>query len=283
MKGTVDVKKEQDDNSLQVGQDSTASGGKSSPSSRESTSTRTSRSSSRSPTRSKKSAKVSKRSTGKRRFHRKSRKGCATCKRRRVKCDETKPVCKNCQRIGLECLYLYPYATLEEKQKAMAAKKAQEDLRKRDEERKRQSEMSQQQKINMMASRQMSFHQSSYPLQSQSLVSTQSQNAMSIANSPLELPQSPPMANITPGLINSAAMSMQRIPSYGLSSILNQSFPSSFGSLASPMMPSDSNGMTHIPAVTVNRATPPPSSASVPNLTTQQMSRYGARSQLEQR
>ncbi|VUG17786.1 UPC2 [Brettanomyces bruxellensis] len=280
--GTVDVKKEQDDSSLQIGQESAASGGKSSPFSRESTSTRTSRSSSRSPSRSTKSVKVSKRSTGKRRFHRKSRKGCATCKRRRVKCDETKPVCKNCQRIGLECLYLYPYASLEEKQKAMAAKKAQEERRKRDEEQKRQSELNQQQKMNMMASRQMSFHQGSFPLQSQPLMSAQSQNAISIANSPVELPQSPPLANITPGLINSAALSMQRIPSYGLSSILNQSFPSSFGSLSSSIMSPDLNNVSHVPALTVKHATPPPQPTSVSSLTNQQMSHYGARSQLDQ-
>ncbi|KAL1989058.1 hypothetical protein VTN96DRAFT_5821 [Rasamsonia emersonii] len=36
-------------------------------------------------------------STG-RRSHRKSRTGCLQCKRRKVKCDETKPVCKNCIR-----------------------------------------------------------------------------------------------------------------------------------------------------------------------------------------
>lgn len=30
-------------------------------------------------------------------------KGCNTCKQRRVKCDEGKPSCRNCQRLGLEC------------------------------------------------------------------------------------------------------------------------------------------------------------------------------------
>lgn len=29
--------------------------------------------------------------------------GCATCRSRRVKCDETRPVCSNCQRLGLTC------------------------------------------------------------------------------------------------------------------------------------------------------------------------------------
>lgn len=41
----------------------------------------------------------------KRKYHPKSRKGCATCKRRRVKCDETKPKCLNCLRMQLECAY----------------------------------------------------------------------------------------------------------------------------------------------------------------------------------
>lgn len=48
-------------------------------------------------------AKVQKKSTGKRRFHKKSRKGCLSCKRRRVKCDESHPLCKNCDRMGIEC------------------------------------------------------------------------------------------------------------------------------------------------------------------------------------
>lgn len=40
-----------------------------------------------------------------RRHHKKSRKGCATCKKRRVKCDETHPICKNCENLGLECSF----------------------------------------------------------------------------------------------------------------------------------------------------------------------------------
>lgn len=62
-----------------------------------------------------------------RRFHQKSRSGCTRCKARRVKvllppacaatrethltppqCDETKPVCRNCQRQGTECVYGEP-------------------------------------------------------------------------------------------------------------------------------------------------------------------------------
>ncbi|KAK3330747.1 hypothetical protein B0H66DRAFT_73693 [Apodospora peruviana] len=37
--------------------------------------------------------------------HRKSRNGCKSCKSRRVKCDETRPVCANCTRLGLACLW----------------------------------------------------------------------------------------------------------------------------------------------------------------------------------
>lgn len=51
------------------------------------------------------SSKVNKKSTGKRRFHKKSRKGCTTCKKRRVKCDESRPICGNCERMGIECVY----------------------------------------------------------------------------------------------------------------------------------------------------------------------------------
>ncbi|ODV83545.1 hypothetical protein CANARDRAFT_238179 [[Candida] arabinofermentans NRRL YB-2248] len=47
--------------------------------------------------------RVNKRSTGKRKYHKKSRKGCATCKKRKVKCDEARPMCNNCDRMGIEC------------------------------------------------------------------------------------------------------------------------------------------------------------------------------------
>ncbi|RFU77651.1 c6 transcription factor [Trichoderma arundinaceum] len=37
-------------------------------------------------------------------FH-KSRRGCYNCKRRRVKCSEAKPECRDCSRMGLICVY----------------------------------------------------------------------------------------------------------------------------------------------------------------------------------
>ncbi|KKK22566.1 hypothetical protein ARAM_007029 [Aspergillus rambellii] len=40
-----------------------------------------------------------------RRPHRKSRAGCAKCKQRRVKCDETRPHCRKCQKLGIDCTY----------------------------------------------------------------------------------------------------------------------------------------------------------------------------------
>ncbi|SMN20894.1 similar to Saccharomyces cerevisiae YDR213W UPC2 Sterol regulatory element binding protein, induces transcription of sterol biosynthetic genes and of DAN/TIR gene products [Maudiozyma saulgeensis] len=49
--------------------------------------------------------KVSKTSTGKRKFHNKSKNGCLNCKRRRVKCDEGKPFCKKCNNMNLDCVY----------------------------------------------------------------------------------------------------------------------------------------------------------------------------------
>ena len=51
--------------------------------------------------------KQSKSSTGKRKYHQKSRNGCTTCKKRRVKCDEQKPVCGNCTKLKLDCGYLH--------------------------------------------------------------------------------------------------------------------------------------------------------------------------------
>lgn len=42
----------------------------------------------------------------KRKYHCKSKKGCTTCKRRRVKCDELKPKCGNCLRMKLDCGYI---------------------------------------------------------------------------------------------------------------------------------------------------------------------------------
>ncbi|CAG9996286.1 unnamed protein product [Clonostachys byssicola] len=40
-----------------------------------------------------------------RRGHTKSRRGCLTCKRRRVKCPEDQPECSSCVRLGLTCEY----------------------------------------------------------------------------------------------------------------------------------------------------------------------------------
>ncbi|KAL2848976.1 hypothetical protein BJX68DRAFT_238073 [Aspergillus pseudodeflectus] len=40
-----------------------------------------------------------------RRFHHKSRYGCAACKKRRRKCDERKPVCGNCAQRSVECSF----------------------------------------------------------------------------------------------------------------------------------------------------------------------------------
>ncbi|KAI4868747.1 hypothetical protein F4820DRAFT_444664 [Hypoxylon rubiginosum] len=42
---------------------------------------------------------------GYRRSHRKSRLGCLPCKRRKVKCDEASPACRNCIRFGIGCEY----------------------------------------------------------------------------------------------------------------------------------------------------------------------------------
>ncbi|OTB00361.1 hypothetical protein M426DRAFT_324400 [Hypoxylon sp. CI-4A] len=38
-----------------------------------------------------------------RRTHKKSRAGCFNCKQRRIKCDEHKPTCNNCQRFSISC------------------------------------------------------------------------------------------------------------------------------------------------------------------------------------
>ncbi|KAJ5913006.1 hypothetical protein N7504_001889 [Penicillium tannophilum] len=40
-----------------------------------------------------------------RRAHKKSRAGCLTCKKRRVKCDEERPNCQRCKARGIECGY----------------------------------------------------------------------------------------------------------------------------------------------------------------------------------
>ncbi|KAL2784728.1 hypothetical protein BJX66DRAFT_348055 [Aspergillus keveii] len=40
-----------------------------------------------------------------RRAHRKSKAGCLQCKRRKVKCDEVKPVCRNCARHNVSCSF----------------------------------------------------------------------------------------------------------------------------------------------------------------------------------
>ncbi|OJJ82966.1 uncharacterized protein ASPGLDRAFT_75040 [Aspergillus glaucus CBS 516.65] len=51
-----------------------------------------------------------------RRSHRKSRAGCLQCKRRKVKCDESKPVCGNCNKHGVSCSFASPSAELSSSQ-----------------------------------------------------------------------------------------------------------------------------------------------------------------------
>ncbi|KAI9732649.1 MAG: hypothetical protein M1834_003986 [Cirrosporium novae-zelandiae] len=40
--------------------------------------------------------------------HRRTRSGCYTCRQRRVKCDEARPVCERCKKGGRECVYPEP-------------------------------------------------------------------------------------------------------------------------------------------------------------------------------
>lgn len=47
-------------------------------------------------------------STMHRRGHKKSRNGCLECKRRHMKCDETRPQCANCTTVHRACQYLEP-------------------------------------------------------------------------------------------------------------------------------------------------------------------------------
>jgi hypothetical protein len=41
-----------------------------------------------------------------RRSHRKSRNGCGACKKRHMKCDESQPICQNCNISNRECIYI---------------------------------------------------------------------------------------------------------------------------------------------------------------------------------
>jgi hypothetical protein len=45
------------------------------------------------------------------RYHKKSRAGCDTCKRRRVKCDEATPICGTCAQRGDKCSYSDAFVT----------------------------------------------------------------------------------------------------------------------------------------------------------------------------
>lgn len=41
-----------------------------------------------------------------RRAHRKSRNGCGACKKRHMKCDESQPICQNCNITDRQCIYI---------------------------------------------------------------------------------------------------------------------------------------------------------------------------------
>ena len=68
-----------------------------------------------SPSENMKEKQITSGTTGRRRpvpgkGHRKSRKGCVSCKGRHVKCSEELPTCRGCRRLGLECRYAPPPA-----------------------------------------------------------------------------------------------------------------------------------------------------------------------------
>ncbi|VEU24288.1 DEKNAAC105601 [Brettanomyces naardenensis] len=207
------------------------------------------------------SQRTSKKSTGKRRFHRKSRRGCATCKRRRVKCDEAKPICGNCQRIGLDCVYLFPGP--EDSKKILSERRDSEELKnelsakeEEEEEAEKIKEVQQQEssQLNPLQLQQFEMYQRRQQQQRQQLQlpSPQSQLQASPPQTTLPiLPQSPQtMAAVA------AQYSMQRVPSYGLSSLLNQPF-----NMTSPL---DVPSITQVPRVTVKPSTPSSSPSATP-------------------
>lgn len=55
-----------------------------------------------------------------------SRNGCLTCKVRKKKCKEDRPVCSDCKRLNKECIWI-DYETMDEEEIARLRKKAQED------------------------------------------------------------------------------------------------------------------------------------------------------------
>lgn len=64
-----------------------------------------------------------------RRRHRNSRLGCATCKRRRVKCSEDLPACNNCVKHRVHCDYLnYSASQIEELIRARSTQQTDQDV-----------------------------------------------------------------------------------------------------------------------------------------------------------
>ncbi|KAL3595493.1 hypothetical protein FPOAC2_09829 [Fusarium poae] len=57
-------------------------------------------------------------SSASRKSHARSRTGCSQCKNRRVRCDEQRPVCLNCDTSGLSCNYAAPSMPLRERRKS---------------------------------------------------------------------------------------------------------------------------------------------------------------------
>ncbi|KAK9251052.1 hypothetical protein V1507DRAFT_465673 [Lipomyces tetrasporus] len=55
--------------------------------------------------------------------HKRTRSGCYTCRKRRVKCDETRPICMRCQKGDRECLFPPERLTMSKKQRAHQARK----------------------------------------------------------------------------------------------------------------------------------------------------------------
>lgn len=63
-----------------------------------------------------------------RKFHSKSKNGCLSCKETHIKCDEAKPVCKNCQSKLRNCIYPDPTVKTKSKQKSKSISLSPESL-----------------------------------------------------------------------------------------------------------------------------------------------------------
>ncbi|KAI2626263.1 hypothetical protein GGS21DRAFT_530787 [Xylaria nigripes] len=158
----------------------------------------------------------------KKEIKRRTKTGCLTCRKRRIKCDELHPTCKNCQKSKRECLGYDPIFKNQQQQ----PQQQQQQQRQQHQPQQQQQQPSSQQLHQPLQNQQPHHVTSNFRSSQNSVTSTSASSASSIphnghtASTPLTPSTTTSYATVPSGISSAAAPS---VPTYspGLASIGN--------------------------------------------------------------